>query len=82
MILRWEPKELHRSLTYQKQQEQDNHHRSYGPSSSRHERHYSGAIAGAPDLSLRPKFSEILLYKITLALGDFVFTFLFIHIFT
>ena len=30
---------------------------------------------GAPDLSLRLKFSEIVLYKFTLALVDFVFTF-------
>ena len=37
-------------------------------------------VDGAPDLSLRLKFSEI--YKITLALVDFVFTFLFIHTFT
>ena len=37
--------------------------------------------AGALDLSLRLKFSEIVPYKIMLALVDFVFTFLFIHTF-
>ena len=36
----------------------------------------------SPDLSLRLKFSEIVLYKFTSALVDFVFTFLFIHTFT
>ena len=35
-----------------------------------------------PDLSLRLKFSEIVLHKFTLALVDFVFTFLFILTFT
>ena len=65
----------------QKQEEQDDHHRSYGPSSSRHKRQNLGAVAGAPDLSLPLKFSEIVLYKFTLALVDFVFTFLFIHTF-
>ena len=35
-----------------------------------------------PDLSLRLKFSEIVLHKFTLALDDFVFTFLFILTFT
>ena len=69
-------------MTYQKQEEQDDHHRSYGPLSSRHKRHNLAAVAGAPDLSLRLKFSEIVLYKFTLALVDFVFTFLFIHTFT
>ena len=55
---------------------------TYGPSSSRHKRQNLGAVAGAPDLSLRLKFSEIVLYKFTSALVDFVFTFLFIHTFT
>ena len=41
-----------------------------------------GAVAGAPDLSLRLKFSGIVLYKFTLASVDFIFTFLFIHTFT
>ena len=39
-------------------------------------------VAGALNLSFRPKFSEIHHYKITLGLVDFVFTFLFIHSFT
>ena len=46
---------------------QNDRHRSYGPSSSRHKRHYLGAVAGTPDLILRPKFYEILLYKTALA---------------
>ena len=69
-------------MTYQKQEEQDDLHRSYAPSSSWHKRQNLGAAAGAPDLSLRLKFSDIVLYKFTLAFVDFVFTFLFIHTFT
>ena len=69
-------------MTYQRQEEQDDHHRNYGPSSSRHKRQNLGEVAGAPDLSLRLKFSEIVLNKFTLALVDFVFTFLFIYTFT
>ena len=39
-------------------------------------------VAGAPDLSLRLKFSEIVLYKFTLALVDFLFLLFYLFIFS
>ena len=50
------------------------------PSSFRHKRQNLGAVAGAPDLSLRLKFSEIVLYNFKLALVDFVLTFFYLFI--
>ena len=81
-ILRWEPKELHRS--------------SWLTKNKKNRMIITEVMAPqVPDINdktwerlrelriwvFRLKFSEIVLYKFTLALVDFVFTFLFIHTF-